>query len=128
MGSDIVAAARQYLGVRFHHQGRSTAGMDCAGLVVLAHADAGRPVVDAVGYGRNPYQLTLVRTLAQSFDRVLRPEPGDVLLMAFASEPQHLAIYTGRTIIHSYEKAGKVIEHRFAQVWQARVRGVYRVR
>lgn len=100
--------------------------MDCAGLVVLAYRDAGLPVIDLKAYGRTPYRNMLAQALSKSFKTVQTPQDGDVLLMAFTGEPQHLAIYAGRTIIHSYERAGKVVEHRFASVWQARVRGVYR--
>lgn len=125
-GSDVVEAARQLLGVPFAHQGRSSAGVDCAGLVVLAHRAVGREVRDAYGYGRQPHDGMMRRHLVESFRPVQEPQLGDVLLMAFAEEPQHLAIYAGRTIIHAYERAGKVVEHRFADVWRARVRGVFR--
>lgn len=126
MVSSVVQAARELLGTPFRHQGRSTAGVDCAGLVVLAYAAAGLPVKDAKGYSRLPHKRLLETALEQSFERVDEPQPGDVLLMAFEGEPQHLAIYAGRTILHSYQRAGKVIEHRYADVWRARVRGVYR--
>lgn len=102
--------------------------MDCAGLVVLAHRDAGVPVQDAApGYARTPHRNLLVSALAGSFRQVGEAQPGDVLVMAFAGEPTHLAIYAGKTILHAYQRAGKVIEHRYADVWRARVRGVYRV-
>lgn len=126
MDSDVVQAARAYLGVRFHHQGRGPNGLDCAGLVVRAYADCGVQLADARGYSRTPHAGMLAEQLKQSFRQVQEPQPGDVLLMAFAGEPQHLAIYAGRTVIHSYERAGGVVEHRYALVWQARVRGVYR--
>jgi len=40
-GSDVVAQARKYMGVRWAHQGRSPAGMDCAGLVIRVAQDLG---------------------------------------------------------------------------------------
>lgn len=54
--------------------------------------------------------------------------PGDVLLMRFKNDPQHLAIFAGETIIHSYSTVGMVCEHRLADVWIARIVGVYRFR
>lgn len=127
MDNKVVECARQYIGVPFQHQGRSTAGLDCGGLVVVAYRDAGIEVADVKGYSRYPGGGSLQRVLGRSFHLVSKPHPGDVLLMAFGREPEHLAIYAGRTIIHSYERVMKVVEHRFALVWQARVRGVYRV-
>ena len=46
--------------------------------------------------------------------------------MRFSGEPQHLAIFTGENIIHSYESVGKVCEHRMADVWAVRIVRVYR--
>jgi hypothetical protein len=51
---------------------------------------------------------------------------GDVVALRFSHQPQHISIFAGNTLIHSYEKAGKVIEHRLADVWIKRVVGVYR--
>lgn len=124
----IIAAARSALGVPFVHQGRSTAGMDCAGLVVHVCKTLGIAHVDAVGYSRNPYSGMLESSLdAQPcFERVTTLQPGAVLLMRFSKEPQHLAIFTGDTIIHSYSTVGKVCEHRLADVWAARIVRAYR--
>jgi cell wall-associated NlpC family hydrolase len=52
---------------------------------------------------------------------------GDLLLMRFSGEPQHLAIYTGDTIIHAYERVGKVVEHGMDAAWRRRIVRVYRV-
>ncbi|OYW62746.1 MAG: hypothetical protein B7Z31_00300 [Rhodobacterales bacterium 12-65-15] len=50
-----------------------------------------------------------------------KPEAGGLMLMRFGKEPQHLAICAGDTMIHSYGSVGKVVEHRFSDVWRARV-------
>lgn len=101
-------------------------GLDCAGLVVVAYRDAGLPVKDKKAYGRHPYKNLMEQGLQRSFQPVAHPEIGDVLLMRFAAEPQHLAIYNGDTILHSYENVGRVVEQRFAKVWQARVVRAYK--
>ena len=116
------------LGTPFRHQGRQPGvGLDCAGLIVCTCLELGIPVVDAEGYGRQPVRRTLEKHLGANFERVKDMQPGDFLLMAFAEEPQHIAVYAGDTIIHAYERIGKVVEHRFASVWRSRVRGIYRV-
>ncbi|MBK7357516.1 hypothetical protein [Propionivibrio sp.] len=55
-----------------------------------------------------------------------RPSAGDILLIRFSGDPQHLAIFTGETIIHSYASVGAVCEHRMADVWAARIVCAYR--
>lgn len=45
-------------------------------------------------------------------ERVFLEPPGrDLLLMRFSSDPQHLAICAGATIIHAYEDGWKVLRH-----------------
>ena len=55
-----------------------------------------------------------------------KPQAGDVLLMRFTGEPQHLAIYAGPNIIHSYQTVGKVCEHILDAKWARRIVRVYR--
>jgi cell wall-associated NlpC family hydrolase len=130
-GADVVAAARAYLGVPFRHQGRTPPlALDCAGLFVMVCRDLGLPVIDEQGYGRNPYKGLLEQCIERQpfLHRVPRDEmrEGDVLLMKFDGDPQHIAIHAGYSMIHAYEHVGKVVEHRLAGVWRARVVSVYR--
>ena len=48
----IVAEARTWLGVPWRHQGRSRAGVDCAGLVVLVARALELADHDSTAYGR----------------------------------------------------------------------------
>ena len=55
---------------------------------------------------------------------------GDVMLMKFKTEPQHLAIvanyvHGGLSMIHAMSTVGRVAEHRLAPEWRARVVGAY---
>ena len=58
--------------------------------------------------------------------------PGDVLLMRFRKDPQHLAFVTdyadGLGIIHSYSSIGRVVEHRLDEKWRRRIVAAYRVK
>lgn len=121
----ITAAARQYLGVRYHHQGRARAGMDCAGLIVCVARDLGIPAQDMVGYGRLPVGDALRQTLDEQAVRVPHYREGDILLIRFHTEPQHLAIVTDKGMIHSYAAARKVVEHRIDSHWASRVVAAY---
>lgn len=131
-GSDIVDAARKYIGTPFRHQGRLPGvALDCAGLFIQICLDLGFSPVDSKGYGRNPYK-GMLETHAdnQEFMRripISEMAAGDILLMRFSGNPQHVAIHAGENIIHAYEHAGKVVEHRMADVWRARVVRAYRL-
>lgn len=127
----IVDAARACLGTPYRHQGRIPGkALDCAGLVVCAVRMAGLDVIDTDGYSMTPC-ADMLRSVVErnQVSLVGEAHAGDILLMRFGREPQHLAIYTGEdTIIHSYLDVGMVCEHRYAGVWKARTVGVYRLR
>lgn len=122
-----VAAARSCLGMRFHHQARGPEFVDCAGLLVVAEAKLGRALVETYeGYGRTPHGGRLRAALAANFTPITRaPEPGDVVLLSWGAEPQHVAIFGdyvhgGLSLIHTYAKVKKVVEHIYDADWQAR--------
>jgi len=130
---DVITAARSCLGTPFHHQGRiKGVALDCAGLVLSVAHDLNVEYFDVQGYGRDPFQGLLKTALdgqpgliAVSRDDM---QPGDLLLMRFGRDPQHLAIYTGQTIIHSYEAVGIACEHDLDDTWRRRIVAVYRFR
>ena len=132
---DIVTAARQCLGTPFRHQGRIAGfGLDCAGVAIHVARQIGAWHLDVSGYGRTPAQGQLERSLdsqpcLQRVARIEDRQPGDLLLMRFTAEPQHLAFLTrDGTIVHAYEAAGTCCEHRLADVWVSRIVRVYRFR
>ena len=81
-------------------------------------------------YGRLIQSRFIIEQVSDNFSPVAgginAALPGDVFLIKFNGQPQHLAIFTGDSIIHAYEKAGKVVEQRFADVWRKKIAGVYR--
>lgn len=129
--ASVVAQARRYLGVRFAHQGRSLAGMDCAGLVVRVTADLGVPVGDLAGYGRTPHGGRLQAHMDAQGLPSTDAAPGMVALMRFESEPQHVAVIgdhpDGLSIIHALASSRQVVEHRLDPVWLSRIVAVYRI-
>lgn len=141
-GEDIALAARGWVGTPFRHQGRGPGGIDCIGLVARVARDLALvdgDVIDAIerrhsGYGTEPSGGRLQRLLD---DYMLPVAPadrqiGDVALMRFVREPQHVAILDrdgGRwLIIHAYQRVGACVRHGLDRAWAARIVRLYRFR
>jgi cell wall-associated NlpC family hydrolase len=125
----IIDAARSCIGTPFRHQGRCPGrGIDCAGVVVFVASQLGFAVRDVRGYHRTPHKGRLQKALEENpfLTQVAEPQPGDVLLLRIRHDPQHLAIYAGDSIVHSYETVGRVLEERFSDFWRARIVAIYR--
>lgn len=125
---DVVDAARCWIGTPFVYQGRQKGvGVDCVGVVVGVAESLGFAVQDQKGYSRTPSAI-LTRQLNEQAVRVSQQDmqPGDILHLSMGGDPQHVAIYTGTSIIHSYESVGKCVEHGLNSQWSRRIRGVYR--
>ena len=132
-GSDVVAHARKYMGVRWAHQGRSPAGMDCAGLVIRVAQDLGLSEFNTTAYGRLPLADRLQAIMREQCTElpggVARAAPGHCVLMKFETDPQHLAFIGdhthGLSLIHALMLSRKVVEHRMDPQWSGRVVAVY---
>ena len=123
-GGDVVACARTWLGTPFQHQQRSKGlAVDCAGLVIGVARELGlvEPEFDVTHYPRQPDGVSLLRWCEEYMLRIEQPamQPGDVVVVAFDTRPQHLGIvgnyrHGGLSMIHAYEHAmvHKVVEHR----------------
>lgn len=125
----ILAAARAELGTPFVHMGRRPGvALDCAGLIVQVAAALGVAHADVDGYPRRPGNGLLESTLDNqpALERVAAMQAGDILLMRFHGDPQHLGIFTGENLIHAYQPVGKVCEHRLTAAWRRRVVRIYR--
>lgn len=125
----VVETARTYLGTPFRHQGRIKGlGVDCAGLIVGVAKELELSAFDSKDYGRVPSADKLREVLEQEMVaiQISEAKAGDVYLMSFDAEPQHLAIITDYGIIHSYSAAKKVVEHRIDDNWKRKIRGAYR--
>ncbi len=129
----IVSQARTWLHTPYQHQARCKgAGVDCIGLVVGVAKELGLSQADAQCYGRIPSSNDLVTALQQHAIPVAPDaiwSAGQILLIRFDAEPQHVAILAGsvgqHTMIHAYSNAGCVTEHRVADVWRARILARY---
>ncbi len=134
IAKSVEATAREYIGTRWHHQGRvKGVGVDCVGLVICVARDLGLgDFTTGGGYGRLPTGGRLRAGLTADLDSVPMTEmqPGDVVLMRFSGEPQHVAILSdmgGRLgLIHAHATQRKVVEHGLDDVWKSRIVAVFR--
>lgn len=128
----LVLEARALVGVPFRHQGRSTTGLDCLGLLLLAGEKSGvlQLGLERADYGRAP-QAALEQRLAYHCDRLELVEPGAILLIKWPGDSRggHVAIATpGGQIIHSYSVAGGVVEHGYRGHWPRWTKSVWWIR
>lgn len=144
---DIVKEARTWIGTPFKHQGRvKNHGVDCLGLAieVLSSLDyksitENVPVksLDDKHYSRFPLGEHLVEGVSKHLKyKCAKPkrdelEPGDLVLMAWKRDPQHVAIISdhkyGLGLIHSYSSVGKCVEHYLSDEWLNKITHVYEV-
>ncbi|MCO5157884.1 MAG: hypothetical protein M9945_14240 [Aquamicrobium sp.] len=130
----IVDTARTWIDARYRHQGRSKErGVDCVGLIIGVGAELGLQLIAPDFYAESPSSNLVLRYA----DQQLEPIPGKELALGRVAilwgfdrnEAQHLAIvgeHAGRqTMIHSFSKAGKVLEHSWDAFWMKRLVRVY---
>lgn len=134
---DAVAEARTWLGTPFKHQGCVRgAGCDCIGLIKgvglalgLVDYDPSSPQARAfANYSVMPNPRRMREGLATWLVQIPVAEAtlADIYFMAWGREPQHVALITDCGIIHSYSRAGKVVEHRLDDLWCSRIVAAYR--
>lgn len=147
----IIAQARTWKDTKFQHQGRlkkypgCKGGVDCIGLVVgvigeLKMRDAtGKLLIDYddTSYSFTPDGYTLKATLDAHLQPIEKPKenirPGDIPLMRFNKNPQHVGFITDRDdgalgIIHCYSNSEKVVEHILDDKWRDLIVAAYRFR
>lgn len=113
------------------HQGRVVGrGLDCVGVVIHVARRLNLKVVEPAGYGRVPAR----GMLENAFDShacvervgIADMQPGDIPMLRFGRDHQHVGVFTGDTLIHGYEGVGFVCEHRIDEEWRSRISRVYR--
>jgi NlpC/P60 family len=131
--SHIVAQARTYLGCKFHHQGRSRHGLDCAGLGLCVALDLGLlpPEYNFSNYGREPDGETFLNEIGRWCTPVEKFQPGDLLIFRIKINPRHAAIATHIEtldipgMIHTYKDLA-VTEHLIDAWWRDRIVQAYK--
>lgn len=122
----VVHAARAWVGVPHHHQGRVRAGIDCVGVLVVTARALGiiPPGFDYTRYGRSPTGL-LDALLAAHLVPLPAPQPGAVVALRWWKAMHHVGVVGeapgALTLIHSLEEYGGVREHRLGAWHRHRV-------
>lgn len=119
--AEVVAEAYTWMGTKWVHQHRTKGeAVDCAGLIIGVARELGlvAPDFDFTGYGRQPDGSLLV-VCDQFMTRIPRGDmaPGDVLVVAAESDPQHMGIvvpyrHGGLALVHASSTARRVVETR----------------
>lgn len=136
----FIAAARTFLTsnnggpATFRHSARKPHKVDCLGLVVMAMRAIGYEVADRKNYGRDPVNDGLHEAAIAHFGNPIPKDtirPGDVVLMRWHQQPNHVAIVTdhpngGLALIHSLMQEGFVVEHRLSAPWPRRIIEAFR--
>lgn len=123
----FLAEARSWIGVSWVHQGRTRHGVDCIGLLLVTAWALGLTDYDVRGYGRVPDGDFMRRECDRLMTRTDDPQAGDVLVMRFAREPQHVLIRTERGVLHAWAVPGRVVEVSMPDAWRRRIVAAYRV-
>jgi cell wall-associated NlpC family hydrolase len=134
--TDIVSAARGWLGTPFRHQGRVKGlGLDCVGLPIMVAHELGITAKDGhavapmeyCDYPEQPVDGRVLRICQELMIETSKPaQPGDVLCFRVPSVPCHVAIVSDLSIaylgiIHVNRFIGRVVEHRLDQKWRRRI-------
>jgi cell wall-associated NlpC family hydrolase len=130
---ELIASARTWIGVPFLHQGRTRFGVDCAGFVeALAKSHELLPTSYRApkNYRRRP-DGGLLEVVREHCDQTsFKPAPAaTVVLIQWPSEkePAHVALCTGPTLIHAYQRAGRVVENGYRGFWLRHTHSVWRL-
>jgi cell wall-associated NlpC family hydrolase len=123
--TEVVAAARELVGVRFQHQGRTQFGVDCVGVPIVVGKRLGilPRTMRLPNYGRMPSPALLEHVESYMIPcaaPMVAPMAGTMVAIAWRSNPlpSHVAICTGATLVHAYESAGRVVEHGYTRTWR----------
>jgi len=141
----FVDEAKTWLGTKFKHQGRlKHIGCDCIGLISgcmnnLNLKINGREIkeIDLKNYSRIPDGKILENNLDSLFTykNIKDVEIGDIFLMRFFKNPQHVGIISEISdnndnsknikIIHSYQNSHGVVEHILSEGFRDKIIKIY---
>ena len=119
--ADFVAAAEEYLGVRYYPQARSKDGMDCGGLLLACGRDLGYTDLEVLGYATAPDGQSFEALLGSCLTEVDRDAAtiGDIVACDYGDGIQHTAIVVATepklTVIHAKRPRGVVRQYLYGR-------------
>lgn len=120
----IVAEARSWIDVPWHHLGRSQAGIDCVGLVVMVSRALKISDYDLNTYPREPVASRFLDHFLKAGHTqipILTALPGDLYIFREQRFACHVGFVSARdgqaTIIHAHTRRRKVLEEPLIGEW-----------
>ena len=131
----IILHSREWMNVKFRHQGRSKYGVDCIGLFSEVAKEIGRNIPIPSNYTHHPDQQFLLAEMKRLFDKITKAELaiGDLALMRFMDDQKripcrHVVMITDLGVLHSSAQFRKVTEHCLDDEWMAKIEHCFRMR
>ena len=126
--TDIYHVARELVGTPYLHKGRKKdLGIDCIGVPIWVGQRLNLGIEDFYAYSKNP-DGTMEQRISKVFEDVVL-QPGALLVFKIGSVAQHCGIVSrymnGLGLIHAWDIARKVVEHRLTHEWYDRIVGCY---
>ena len=127
-GTHVYFKARELINTPYQHQGRKKGvGIDCIGVPIWVAEELGLGNFDKIDYPRVP-DGTMEKLIAQNCTQELL-QPGVLLVFRISVEAQHCGIVSnymgGQGLIHAWDVAKKVVEHKLTKDWVKKVVGCY---
>lgn len=144
MKNRIAEQARTWIDTKFVHHGRLKkngdfdGGCDCLGLLigVLRELQIDVDFSDDKNYSRIINDDILINNCEKYLNEksISNLETGDIAIFQFRKKlpPQHLGIISKMddkiTLIHSYSKVGRIVEHGLDEIWLGYLHSVFELR
>lgn len=134
---DVIREARRWIGTPYAHWARERGvRTDCIGLIIGVGRNLAIGDYRKKDYAKKPDPVKMGRELFKYLDPVVLSDmrAGHITWLQLGRTPCHTAIVGehpdghGLTLIHAYEAAGKVVEHRLDAAWRARIYRVFAYR
>lgn len=126
--TDVYLTARELIGTPFQHQGRKKGvGIDCAGVPIYVLNRLNITDFNVFDYPRLP-NGRMLEIIEQNCQKISL-QTGALVVYRVSTQPQHVGIvseYRGDLgLIHAWDIAKEVVEHRLPEEWNSRLIGYY---
>jgi cell wall-associated NlpC family hydrolase len=123
----------KYLGIPYVHLGRTMAGLDCYGLIILVYKDLGFDLIDIVDYEKKwaaKGNDLIIENYQKQWVRVEEPKLFDtVVFRGMKGIAQHAGIFLGNDkFLHCVDGPGVVVGNLNVNLYNQRIEGYFRIK